>query len=475
MPVDLNIRNNNIKLNILSVIAFTAVFLFTFSGDFTLYYDANTYHKMATQMLSFDALTLEDYLHNLAKVLEIRGYFFPFYISLFKSILFFIPLQYIIAIMSSTTFFLAILGLCSIFDVKFTLPRFVACYTLILFLFPQLFSQTLSDLYAVSFLIFSFLFAKKAVEVFLTKKTMSLIFVLLSGVFIYASYNIRTIYLFTIPIFIIYLFPYQKTQKRFFTYLLRIVTFFVGILLSGFPQLLINIIVYDYVSLFIKTDLVNPNLMLMQLIWGLDWIRYETFIGDASTYPALQLYFLDNTFNHIPDLTFKIGSVGDYIVFVLNNFTTYVIFFIKHTVSVFSVFFTKVYLTTLDVEILPYFVSLNVLFFSVFDSFRKATKKFNKNILTTISAVSITLAIFFPLLAIIPGAVEGRFAISGYLFFIFYLSFILKPRELYRYLKSKTKLFLILYLSFMAITIVIGLDILSSIEHASHPVSFKIW
>ncbi len=468
---------NKKTTNVISFVVFCVFFYLAFNQQLSITNDAASYYNISQQFGVVDFPSVYSYISNLSGYIGFRGYFFSFIIFLYDTFFFMLPLQYVFGIMSTSIFALLIVCLCSLLEINFSIKKFLVAYLLTAVLFIELFKMPLSDLYAVAFLVFSLFFAKLSINIQNHNKFLSIACIFVSGFLAYATYNTRTIYLFSIPIIILFIFLYEKKINGLSLFVIKIAVFGFGMIACSVPQIAINYINQGVVNPFVNSALHygGEDLMVMQLKWGLFSVRYETFLGDASIYPQPQVHFTERLFSSKSSMALEISSVGEYIVFALSNLLTYIVFYFKHMISLFSVFFTKVYLTDLSVSVVPYFLSLNIMFVAIFNSFRNLRNIFNMPYVKRLSTIAITTAVFLPTLAIIPGVAEGRFAIGGYIMFIFYVVFVFKAEDFIRFFKEKNFFSVSSYILFLVIMVLVGLNILSCLQLTDYSVAFKLW
>ncbi len=467
----------NTTINCISFLALCAVFVLVFNQDYILVWDALEYNTLSERFSEDSFFSFASYIKSLDinSSEPVRGYFFPLYIFVFKSVFFLFPNHIVFGIMSTVTFYLIMVALCYLFDAEYRFWKSTVAFVLLVIPFPDLFKIPLSDIYGTAFILFSLFFAKVAVSNVQNKTAISLLFVFLSGVFAGASYNTRTIYLFSIPIVMLFFYPFKK--KLYAKFFVNIVVLIVGFVVCSVPQGFLNLYHSNSFNLMIDTTYLyqDMDLMLSQLVWGLTSVRYETFVGDFSIFPQPQLHFLDVTFIYNLEQIQQISSLRDYIAFAINNLGRYIVFYIKHAISLFSVFFGKTYLTDLNVLVAPYLISLTIMFLALFNSVRNIKALFLKKIGDITTTISVVLAVFIPIAAIIPGAVEGRFAVGGYILFVFYIAHIIDWKEFLAYAKKHKVICITAYIGFMMAMVLMGLYILSCMQYPEYPLSFKFW
>ena len=122
-----------------------------------------------------------------------------------------------------------------------------------------------------------------------------------AGICIYGAYNIRTIYLLSIYcLFLVIAFMERKKVKNV---ILALFSFALGIFVCAIPQIIINFQRYEIISPWIN----NQNLFARQLFWGLQSLKYGTYVG--SEIPDLAgMYYTDPIGKQIVD-TFVLKTI----------------------------------------------------------------------------------------------------------------------------------------------------------------------
>lgn len=111
-----------------------------------------------------------------------------------------------------------------------------------------------------------------------------------AGVFLYAAYNTRVVYLYGTLVLLIFFFVSNlKNLQRLFIGLLVLV---VGMAFLAFPQSMINKqndgSYSPFVNTMTETDL---NLEVLQLYWGLTIDRFEGYVGEVDLFENSQVYY----------------------------------------------------------------------------------------------------------------------------------------------------------------------------------------
>lgn len=167
----------------------------------------------------------------------------------------------------------------------------VANWLLVFFLFSGLYLYTLSDAYALNMCLLSVFFLMRFRRV--NNYLKSLLSIFLCGVFVYFAYNIRTIYLFGGVLCLlsaIYFSIKKYSNKAKSTICVAIL--FLGVLFSALPQMVLNYKAKGKKSIFVPTQ----SLMLSQCFWGVQFQRYDTYVGSSAHAPEQEIPQM-----HFPD------------------------------------------------------------------------------------------------------------------------------------------------------------------------------
>lgn len=273
-----------------------------------------------------------------------------------------------------------------------------------LWLFP------LSDFWAMFFLSVSLLISK--ILLYNNRNIMFFLCPLFSGIFLYFAYNIRTIYLYVVLACIcIYIYIYIKYfgLKSVF----MIFAMIIGLCFASIPQMINNKTHTNEYSPFVPTQ----GLMLSQLLWGIQYQRYDTFFASkkgaqkALEHTSPQVFFIDKKGQEL----LKNEGINSF-----NKFSNYFEFVVKYPVDVFIIYINHFFnylfpcWPTLYVDdlysnkLLWGIPPVLMLFLMIFATFN--------NCIISKDVIFLTLPILIVGLAIVPGCVEYRFSFPIYLF-----------------------------------------------------------
>lgn len=232
---------------------------------------------------------------------------------------------------------------------------------------------------------------------------------ILLGVIIYLAYNVRTIYMFAgFYIFLLFLWHIYKSFGSIKNKIISIISVFGGILLGGLPQGYMNYFDLGIFSIKVPTS----GLMLSQVYWGIQYQRYDTYIGikQIEQHPSPQMYFLDTVGQALinKDGISDFSSWGDFFLFVFKHPVEVAGIYIRHLTNGLMPCWPGMYVTDLDNnKIILSLLAYILLFLCGVIILNKCIK--NYNIFTNY------FALLIPVIFIIPGAVEARFFAAVYL------------------------------------------------------------
>ncbi len=106
--------------------------------------------------------------------------------------------------------------------------------------------------------------------------------------FSYCAYNVQTIYQLAIVFFVILILVFYFRRIRLLKLIAFVGMFVLGILIAAIPQFTLNWNLYGIISPWIN----NQNLFVKQLMRGLEYSRYATFVSPKSIHDA-RMCFLD--------------------------------------------------------------------------------------------------------------------------------------------------------------------------------------
>lgn len=255
-----------------------------FSGYDTLVYDSLEYFNCSSYYLPGNGkFSLLNYSNSL------RGYLFP---------LILLPLNIVSNIIQTAPiYFTRIFGaLCAALLFGYSIPElyylanktkltFLRRFALIIltfFLWRDYFNYCLTDFPAILCLLFSLIL------IFKQQSRFSFLF---AGIFLASAINLRPLYLIVMPVYFLAIIIIDRniTQAKLLEWML---IFVLGFGIISLPQFLINIYHFKIYNPFVIANYKQEgNLYLKQLMWGIQYQKYETSID--SFYLSPKMFFLD--------------------------------------------------------------------------------------------------------------------------------------------------------------------------------------
>ena len=372
--------------------------LFTFGGDAADYFNRGKIIYEA----SFDISSIDGF----------RGVVFPFILACVHALggkIFFYLL--------SPLFFCFFTCICvSLLFSKDVLLNSLSWKKLFLFngivtvLFIGIWLFPLADLWACFFLSISLLISKISVY---SKKNFVFLCPLFSGMFLYFSYNIRTIYIYAVVahicIFCIYIYTKHSGLKS----IVMIFIMIIGLLIGSIPQMINNKTHTNEYSPFVPTQ----RLMLSQLLWGMQYQRYDTFVASkegaqkALEHSSPRVFFVDKKGQELlqKEGINSFNSFFDYFKFVVKYPVEVSTIYISHFLNYLFPCWPTIYVDDLHSNKFLWGIPpVLMLFLMIFATFN--------NCIISKPIILHTLPILIVSLAIVPGSVEYRFSFPFYIF-----------------------------------------------------------
>lgn len=317
-----NIRyfyDNYKKRLLLILLSFSMYFFYTiyYIGEYKgFYFDADDYWRIS--YLFYENGTFKP--HNYG--IPLRGYTFPMILSflrLLNELSISIKDDQILNILFSSlytsllsSYFLPSL-IEKLFETKIDIKKILSFNIIFLIFWGKYLLFPLTDVIVCLFVVISLFFS-------LSNR---LIFVLLSGVSAGIFFNIRPVYMFSLLLFLGYIYVYHRKKIKS--------------ILIGFIIILIPQTAYNYYGMNIMSPLVQTNtslykdgLYMFQLTHGLRYQRYETNI-DTISYPSYGVFFKSPYYNDFKDT--EINSIKDYIQVAMSK---PIPFIVSNTLHIFN-------------------------------------------------------------------------------------------------------------------------------------------
>ena len=180
------------------------------------------------------------------------------------------------------------------------------------------------------------------------KRMLKLVYSLCAGGFGYAAYNIRSIYLFSLVLFFLLLICREIRFKHILDMLGEGFMYLAGTVIVAVPQIFINYKWYEKFSVFIN----NRNLYANQLFWGLQYTRYETYIGEqdiAKTTAGLR--YMNDVGTKLLDYYYRNGyreqMVTDYLELAVTFPLDFLKIVIEHVITILTPLYPEVFISNL--------------------------------------------------------------------------------------------------------------------------------
>ena len=435
------------------LIAFAALLYLHHRAGVTFQYDALNYWR------------LSEFQNLLSYPKSIRGYFYPLMLSPVRVLTTLIPESSLITfrIISSLVFsYLLTITIpdffVNIFGGVISLIRRIAFSLLVATIFPGLLLFPLSDLPAFILLLASVSFALRA----RSSSTFWLLF--FSGMFASASYNVRTIYLFSFLLLIVIIPFFLLSNKPWLTRFTGLMVFLLGSLLVAAPQVLINIKTHGKATPFVQASDASGNnpLLAAQLRWGIMIQRYETSVREDI--PSPTVFYLDRVGANL-FATEQVGrtptTVTSYVKLVLRNPGEFIGIYGRHLVNGLDVRDGMVYVRNESAkrDVFSIF-NFFILFLGLFILSIPRPEKLEFRPLL-MSAVLLT-----PVVTILPGAVETRFFLPFHLLIYGTIAFHFNFNNARRAIAARPILLTLIFTASLMIFIAIATSTMASVSYS---------
>ena len=439
---------------LIGLVAFGIVFLLTIIINNTSYpYDSGNYDKLSKSFFVDGQFALTNFESS------IRGVIFPLFLAPFNIISEkligseFFGWRFFISLFSGA-FVIAFQYIFKAYERKrmLLLPLILTLIT-----WYGLFLAPLSDLIAAYLLVFSLACINIAYSR-VRENTWSLTEVFLfflTGVFLYAAYNTRTVFLFACPFILLIIFANRKVGRKKSLLILLVIIIGVGAL--GSLQGAVNFQSHGEFTpaVITKSNKYKEGLFLFQLSHGIPIGLYETYMGPDVDNHAYR--YSDPAGAEI----LKVREVKT------DNYKEYFKTILKHPIDSLGLY-TRHFLVLMNpidgggyvyshnnsraiLTLLNYSMIFIVISFLRRKSERRseADLTFRERISaltyakkTSILSVTTLLA---PFIAIIPGAIEERFALPFWLILYGLLSYVINLKDELRYYRKNLAISIVYY------------------------------
>lgn len=309
------------------------------------------------------------------------------------------------------------------------------CGVVFFIFFRGLFIYTLSDFYAFTLSLLSVVFLHSLIERE-QRLYIKSIEAFCLGLCLYGTYNIRTIYLFSLIACFCVMIIWQLFGKKWLETIVTGGCCGIGMFLCAIPQMIVNHNLSGNYSWKVPTE----GLMLYQLQWGVTAERYATFIGDPAQYSTAGMFFVDNVGQAIlnKEQITEFASYGQLIRVMLKYPLDFIGIYVRHFLNMLYPIYPEQYIQDLtkdkSVLLILFYTILFIAVSNFILLFQLKSKRW----------VWICL-ILLPCLCILPGAVEIRFFIA--LHFLIYMYAILGLKEFWIQFKMHKAGYIICYVT----------------------------
>ena len=333
-----DIKQHFYRLTVFAVVFAVSLLYATRANVTELYFDSKYYWKLSNVIYENGL----DPIYILRFPESVRGYFFPVLIGYFRIFFHGIAGWRVLASLSMATCFslslpYAVKGR-GISSLKESVRTLLA-YALFMWIWGDLMQYPLSDFIACFLLISAIAFLRTVPQQ--QKTRLKILSGFIAGALLYAAYNTRTTYLYSIIIvpatFVLI------NRKRTRTILITGLSMIFGMAFLSLPQCYINR--HNGGSF---SPLVNYDLIDNEVFKGLTTARYETYIGDFEVYPRSGLIFDDPAGwqivqrENISEENFKLSRIFD--LFLKYPLDMTGIYF-RHLLSLLTTVWRQIYIT----------------------------------------------------------------------------------------------------------------------------------
>ncbi|MEX1307311.1 MAG: hypothetical protein AB1Z19_02180 [Eubacteriales bacterium] len=315
-----------------------------------LLYDASNYYTLGQSFVHDGSFSFANYMVSL------RGYFFPLLIMLVSragEILQLSPSQsmsVISSLFAAAIFTVVIPNLLIKKNTGKTLILRFLMFAVFMLFWSDLVFYPLSDLWGFGFAVLS----AALINQLLSKKhslAHMILYSVLLGLSFYATYNIRTAYLFVVPIqLVIYIVFHIKQKKNIYVLLVSLALIVVGMIALAAPQMAINSAQSQSLSPLVNTAVTQEqSLYAGQIQSGLAISRYETLAPMKEEGLKGALYFIDDAGEQL-SAQFKTAYLNgklSMMKFILVNFFDLAGIYMRHFINILCMPFHQVYISDL--------------------------------------------------------------------------------------------------------------------------------
>lgn len=256
-----------------------------------------------------------------------------------------------------------------------------------------------------------------------------------AGLFLYAAYNTRVVYLYGSLILVFVL--WFSSRKNFRNILITTVSVAAGWVLLSFPQVIINRYNEGSLSPFVNTKIyTDQNLEFVQIFWGLEMVRAEAYVGESDQYPYSQVIYTDPVSEQIIEehnLTPDTFTMEEYLKVLFRHPFDFLGIYLRHLISLMTPGFSLYPYNTILYEDISFNVIVSILIWLT--AACGITEQMNRSVRHI--EVFIIFAICLPSLMEVVGAPELRFFMPVYLLAYYYVFEAINYKELAHALKPR--------------------------------------
>lgn len=327
------------------------------------------------------------------------------------------------------------------------------CGILIFIFYKGLFIYTLSDFYAFALSLIAVILTHEIVKC-QRKLYVKVLEAFLLGICLYGTYNIRTIYLFSIFACWGVLIIWQLCHRDWKQILVTVPVCFMGMLVCSIPQYIMN---YNLLRIY-SWRVPTQGLMLNQLQWGIVMERYATFVGDSSQYGDPGMIFRNNIGETILN-RFQLTEITSYtqiVKLILRYPLDFIGIYVRHFLNILYPIYPNQYIYDIDKDktliLILFYTILFVGITTFLSSFKLRNSKWVWFILLLV-----------PCICILPGAVEDRFFIAFYFLVCMYAVLGIKEFVV-QFKKNKVKYIMVYFVGFLLYISYLGMLLSTTIK-----------
>lgn len=302
----------------------------------------------------------------------------------------------------------------------------------------------LSDLVATFFLVLGAWIERRILSKITKRRFELIIFSILTGASFYISYNCRATFLYGVIVLLIWgAFRIEKDRNA----VIVLSMLLVGTIIVMLPQCIVNKNCEGAFSPRVYTENYSEyttakNLQMQQVVWGLKWPRYETYMGDDEAYPSSGVYFIDQTGVSLIEkelITEDDFTLKKWVKVLIKHPLDMIAIYTRHVINAMTPVWNHIYIKDIyDINAIMIALSIVAWLISIASiscSVHNGKADINANV--------ICVAMVFPCLMQLMGAVEIRFILPLYMLCYSYIGMI-DYKELFGYLKKKIIIVIVL-------------------------------